>query len=246
VPQDKTQQRKAVLNPSERVSEILFGVIMVLTFTGSLSVAEAGRDDVRTMLIGALGCNLAWGLIDAILYVVNAFAERQRGLVILRRIRETPDATEARNLIADALPAPVASVLSPTELESMRDRLTQLPLPSPARLTQDDLRGALAVFLLVFLATFPIVLPFVFMHQAGVALRVSNGIAIAMLFLAGNRLGHYTGGRPWLMGTSMVIIGAVLVAITIALEDDWPCECFGQAQQSRRDVSEGAGVDEAG
>ena len=38
---------------------------MVLTFTGSLSVAEAGRDDVRTMLIGALGCNLAWGIIDA-------------------------------------------------------------------------------------------------------------------------------------------------------------------------------------
>jgi hypothetical protein len=33
---------------------------MVLTFTGSLSVADAGRADVRAMLIGALGCNLAW------------------------------------------------------------------------------------------------------------------------------------------------------------------------------------------
>ena len=56
---------KRVLEPIERVSEVLFGLIMVLTFTGSLSVAEAGREDVRTMLIGALGCNLAWGIIDA-------------------------------------------------------------------------------------------------------------------------------------------------------------------------------------
>jgi len=50
-----------VLEPYERISEVLFGLIMVLTFTGSLSVAEAQghRAEVRTMLIGALGCNLA-------------------------------------------------------------------------------------------------------------------------------------------------------------------------------------------
>ncbi len=56
-----------LLEPSERIAEVLFGLIMVLTFTGSLSVAEAGRDDVRTMLIGALGCNIAWGVIDGVL-----------------------------------------------------------------------------------------------------------------------------------------------------------------------------------
>jgi hypothetical protein len=55
-----------VLEPGERISEVLFGLIMVLTFTGSLSVAEAGREDIRTMLVGALGCNLAWGIIDAV------------------------------------------------------------------------------------------------------------------------------------------------------------------------------------
>jgi len=58
------------------MSEVLFGLIMVLTFTGSLSVAEAGRDEVRTMLIGALGCNLAWGIIDAVLYLMGSLAER--------------------------------------------------------------------------------------------------------------------------------------------------------------------------
>jgi hypothetical protein len=56
-----------VLEPIERLAEGLFGVIMALTWTGSLSVAEAGREDVRTRLIGTLGCNLAWGIIDAIM-----------------------------------------------------------------------------------------------------------------------------------------------------------------------------------
>ena len=36
---------KRVLEPHERVAEVLFGLIMVLTFTGSLSIAESGRDD---------------------------------------------------------------------------------------------------------------------------------------------------------------------------------------------------------
>ena len=38
---------------------------MVLTFTSSLSVS-AGEADVRAMLVGSLGCNLAWDIIEEI------------------------------------------------------------------------------------------------------------------------------------------------------------------------------------
>ncbi len=79
-----------VLEPIDRVSEVLFGLIMVLTFTGSLSVAEAGRDDVRAMLVGALGCNLAWGIIDAILYLMGCLAEKGRNLATFRPSRGRP------------------------------------------------------------------------------------------------------------------------------------------------------------
>ena len=58
---ESNKSSNRALEPMDRLSEILFGLIMVLTFTGSLSVAEVGREDVRLMLIGALGCNLAWG-----------------------------------------------------------------------------------------------------------------------------------------------------------------------------------------
>jgi hypothetical protein len=212
------KSRKRVLEPVERVSEVLFGLIMVLTFTGSLSVAEAGRDDVRTMLIGALGCNLAWGVIDGVLYLMGCLAEKGRNLMTYRAVRQAADPARGQKLIAEALPPTVASVLEPAELESMRQRLLALPEPpARARLSGTNWRGALGVFLLVFLSTFPVALPFVFMQHAPTAMRVSNAIAVTMLFAAGMAYGRCVGRSPWAFGLSMVGLGLVLVALTMAL-----------------------------
>jgi len=96
--------------------------------------------------------------------------------------------------------------------------LQQLPEPpGKARLGKEDWLGALGVFLLVFLSTFPVVIPFIFMRNAGLALRVSNTVAIVMLFLTGYLFGRITGRHPWLLGISMVVLGLVLVGLTIAL-----------------------------
>src|SRR5216117_970015 len=108
-----TRSSSRVLEPIDRVSEVLFGLIMVLAFTGSLSVAEAGRESIRTMLIGALGCNLAWGIIDGVLYLMGCLAEKGRGLLTFRAVHRATDPKEAQRLIADALPSVVASVLEP-------------------------------------------------------------------------------------------------------------------------------------
>src|SRR4029453_4320276 len=110
------------LRPIDRVSEVLFGLIMVLTFTGSLSIAEAGRDDVRTMLIGALGCNLAWGIIEGVFYLMGFRAEKGRGLPAFPALGEAADPKEAQRFIADALSSVVASVLEPVEMESLYQR----------------------------------------------------------------------------------------------------------------------------
>ena len=108
--------------------------------------------------------------------------------------------------------------MQPTELETIRLRLKELPEPPAlARLDRRDWFGGLGVFLLVFLCTFPVVVPFIFMHNAGPALRVSNAIAIVMLFLTGYAFGRMTGRHPWLVGISMVVLGLILVGLTIAL-----------------------------
>lgn len=215
---ESIKSSKRVLEPYDRVSEVLFGLIMVLTFTGSLSIAEAGREAIRTMLIGALGCNLAWGIIDGVLYLMGCLAEKGKGLLTLRAVRKATDPQKAQRLIARALPPLVSSVLKPEELEAMRQRLKDLPEPPErARLGNDEWLGALGVFLLVFLSTFPVVIPFMFMKNAMPALRLSNAIAIAMLFVTGYAFGRITGHRPWVMGIAMVVLGTILVGITMAL-----------------------------
>jgi len=209
---------RAVLSPSERFGESVFGLIMVLTITGSLSVAEAGRAEVRTMLIGALGCNTAWGLVDAVMYLLGSLFARGRGRAILLALRrKAADAAASRALVADELPPLVASVLRPSDLDFVRVKLSEMPEPPRPRLTGRDYLGALGVFLLVFLSTFPVVLPFLFSSDAGSALRLSNAIGVAMLFFCGWAMGRYSGLRPFLTGIAMAAIGAALVAATMAL-----------------------------
>ena len=214
----KAGERRRVLDPTERFSEILFGLIMVLTFTGSLSAAESGHAAVRTMLIGAIGCNLAWGIVDAIMYVFNALGERGANLLALRRVRNASGPSDAYGAIEDALPPAIAATLLPEDLERIRRGLAALPEP-PVRapLRADDFRGALAVFLLVFLSTFPVVIPFLVFPDAMRALRISNAIAIVLLFVAGYSLAKASGFRPWRTGLVMVAIGAALVGLTMAL-----------------------------
>ena len=205
------------LDPVERRMEVLFGLIMVLSFTGTLSVATAAREDVREMLIGALGCNLAWGIIDAVMYLMTCLMDRGRELTLLRDARG-PDLTLARAAIAETLPESVASALPPEDLEMVRARLAQLPAaplrPSP---TWEDFRGSIAVFLWVFLSTFPVILPFLFVPEVHRALRISNAIAIILLFIGGVSLGRHSNLPSLHTGLVMVAIGVALVAITIAL-----------------------------
>jgi VIT1/CCC1 family predicted Fe2+/Mn2+ transporter len=84
-------------------------------------------------------------------------------------------------------------------------------------LAKDEWLGAVSVFFWVFISTFPVAVPFIFIQNAPVAMRISNGVAIAMLFLTGFAYGRCVGRSPWLVGLSMVGLGAVLVALTIAL-----------------------------
>jgi VIT1/CCC1 family predicted Fe2+/Mn2+ transporter len=211
-----THSRKRLLEPMDRVSEILFGLIMVLTFTCSFSVANAGRSEVRKMLEAALGCNVAWGIIDGVFYLMSCLSEQGHNILALRAMRKTSDPAEAHRIIAEALPPVLASVLPEAEFEVMRQKLNQLPEP-PAhpRLTKDDWLAAVGVFLLVFLSTFPVVIPFIFIPEPRLALRASNAVAIVMLFMAGYQFGRYSGFRPGRVGLAMVVVGVAMVGLTI-------------------------------
>jgi hypothetical protein len=202
----------------DRISEILFGLIMALTFTCTLGVVTAGDFKIRTMLLGALGCNLAWGIIDASVFLMTRFNERGRNIMKLRSVRQTADADLARTIIADALPPVVAAVMSQDQLESIRQKLVRLPPPQEhARLSRRDWSGAAGICLLSFFSTFPIVIPFILVDDARLALRISNTVAVAMLFLCGYAFARHGGLRPWTTGLAMVAVGAALVGVAILL-----------------------------
>jgi hypothetical protein len=215
---DPVEPPKTVLDPMERVSEVLFGTIMALTFTCTLGIATADNIQVQAMLIAALGCNLAWGIIDAGVYLLMNVNNQARRLLMLRAMREAPDLVTAQGIIADALPPLLASIVPSQQLELMRQKLHELPEPQERPgLTQRDLTGALGICALSFLSTFPIVIPFIFVGETRLALRISNVVAAAMLFVCGYAFGLRGGLRPWATGVAMVAIGGAFVGVAIAL-----------------------------
>ena len=104
-------------------------------------------------------------------------------------------------------------------LERLRRWLIERPADATPKVavTARDLKGAFAVFLLVFLSTFPVVLPFVFIADPGVAKRVSAAVAIAMLFACGYAWGRYAGLKAWRTGLVMVLLGLAVEVVVIAL-----------------------------
>jgi hypothetical protein len=210
--------REPVLNPVDRVSEMLFGLFMALTFVGAVSVGTGGRAQIGEMFIAALGCNLAWGLVDAVMSVVRTITDRGRLLTLLRSVRDAPDAETGRRLIERSLSHAVANLVSQTEIEAIRGRIIALPaVPGRPTLQWDDLLAALGIFLIVVASTFPVVLPFILIDDVGTAKNVSRFVALAMLFFGGLALGRYAGYGSLKVGFMMAGLGTVLVIAINAL-----------------------------
>jgi hypothetical protein len=206
-----------LLNPLDRSAEILFGLIMALTFTCSVSVATTHKVAIRELIIAAVGSNIAWGIIDAIMFTVDTLARRNRNKALFDAVRRLPP-EEARKLVSDAIPPVVGSVIEPAVIEQIRKGLLNLPAETGyAPLRIRDIQKAVAIFFLTFLSTFPVVIPFLIIDDSIIALRISNGIALLMMFWCGWAVAAYSGMNKWLMSTSMAVVGGLMVIITIAL-----------------------------
>jgi VIT1/CCC1 family predicted Fe2+/Mn2+ transporter len=209
------------LDPASRLGEILFGLIMVLgaTLTAGLTVAE-GEKGVRQLLHAAIGCNVAWGIIDGVMYVMNCVVVRNSRVRFLQAVQSAPDATAAQAIIRDEVEPEIDSVLGQEVCDSLyqsvRKRLGETGVPKN-RITREDLFGAIACFWLVFLSCLPAAVPFLFFSTPERALRVSNGLLIAMLFLVGQRWAKYTNMNGLVSGLVMVAIGLALVGVAVLL-----------------------------
>jgi len=191
---------------------------MTLSITGTVSIVTGGREAVGAMLLGVLGCNIAWGIIDGVLYLLGAVSENGREYALYNLVEQTREPEKRRTVIAGVLPPVVAGVMLPVEYDAICQRLVNVQeKPRRRVMSRKDLAGAAGVFLLVVLSCVPMMVPFLFMSDPLPALRVSNAVAILMLFIGGYLLAKYEGLPKILTGTVMVVLGVMMVGITIAL-----------------------------
>jgi len=144
------------LDPASRLGEILFGLIMVLTVTlaAGLTVTD-DRAGVRELLLAAIGCNVAWGIIDAVMYVMNCITVRSAKIRLVQAVQRVPDSNAALELIQTQIEPELQELIEPEEArafsESVLKHLRQARI-TKTLLTREDLYGALACFWLVFIS----------------------------------------------------------------------------------------------
>jgi hypothetical protein len=200
------------------MAEALFGLIMVLGFTGTISVSTSGRQEVNDLLWAALGCNIAWGLVDAIMYLMDLMIGRARALHHLDLIRKAKHEAESRETIRSFVHPLLSELMGDEEIDRLGDKFRNLPvLPIKHAVVFKDLLVAGRIFLIVFLITLPVALPFLFVADVAWAMRISNGIALVLMFLAGYSLAHYSGLKPIKTALAYTGLGLFLVVLTMAL-----------------------------
>jgi VIT1/CCC1 family predicted Fe2+/Mn2+ transporter len=209
------------LDPADRLGEILFGVIMVLTVTLTAGLsADTGRDGLRELLLAAIGCNIAWGIIDGIMYIMSCITERSGQARLILEIQKAGGEGSAIDIIRGEIEPKLEFVTEREQRETLyRSILAHANVSNVPRVsaTKDDFLGALACFWLVFVSCFPAAVPFLIFSDPRVALRVSNLLMVAMLFIVGVKWGEYAYTSRIGAGLVMAAVGLVLVGVAILL-----------------------------
>jgi hypothetical protein len=209
------------LEPADRLNEILFGLIMVLTFTLTAGLTvEDGPDAAHTLLLATLGCNLAWGIIDGAMYLMATLLDRSRRARTIAKVKAAPDEAAAFAEIELAIAGPLTELATDDERSRLYRTIYDVVRRAPqarARLNKEDLYGAVASGVLVVLSTVPAAIPFYFIDEPWRALRVSNFLLVGLLFVVGHQWGKEAHTNPWRAGAAFLAAGLALVATAIAL-----------------------------
>lgn len=209
------------LSPGERLGELLFGLIMTLSFTigaGFLVGTQEGASPA--LLLATIGCNVAWGIIDGALLILGRVFDRSRLQRLGRAIAAHPIEREAQKLVADEFDDMLAPITSPARLQALyEDIVARLRNGVPPRplLRRTDFHAAIAVFCSVMVASLPAVLPYFFITDPWIALRASNALLIGMMFWVGYRWAGYTSLNRLAAALSLTAFGILLVLIAIPL-----------------------------
>ncbi len=209
------------LNPEDRLSEILCGLIMVLSILLTASYyVEGSANPGRSLMIAAIGCNIAWGIIDGLFYIGYALIDRSKTARLMTMVQGASTQEVAIDELREQMDGLVFDGLDANEqtraLNFLYVGLKDAEIPE-TEITRDDWLAALGALLLNFVATIPATIPFFIFPDWRVALRVSNVVTIAMLFFIGYRFAGVVHANPWKIGGALTAVGFGMVLLAVAL-----------------------------
>jgi hypothetical protein len=208
------------LDPSDRLDELLFGLIMVLSITLGVGLATDEGGSTLQVAVTIFGCNLAWGLIDGIMYIVTQLYDRSRKAQLIEALRSTNSDAEKIATVGGVLDDKLSPLTSEDERHALylniSRRLGGVSIQQ-TRIAAEDVYGALAIVWLVVIASVPAVLPFLFFTDRFVAARVSNALVLVALFAVGFGFARTIHANPWTVGISTAVLGIALVGIVMLL-----------------------------
>jgi VIT1/CCC1 family predicted Fe2+/Mn2+ transporter len=133
-------------------------------------------------------------------------------------VRTSKDEKYGRDLVRRELVAVFPRATTDEQAEAIRARIVALDgVPAKPELDGRDALAAVAIFLIVVAATFPVVLPFALFTDVETAKWTSRGLSLGMLFAGGLALGNYAGYGSWKAGLMMVGLGTALTVAIVAL-----------------------------
>lgn len=218
-----------LLDPIDRLSESIFSILILLTFTLAFRIIKLGGDPnqpipstyINELLIGAAGATVAWGIIDGIMYALMEMFARGERHRLLRQLQSAHTEDEGIQIVANELDyilEPITGeeqrkVLYQDVLEHLRDGSAQ-----PVRLTREDIAGGFGSVLVAVIAVLPSFVPFLlFYNNPALAIRLSNIVSFVVLFLLGYQWGKHTGASSWKTGLLLASVAAIMVLIAIPL-----------------------------
>src|SRR6187200_1449969 len=99
---------KRFLEPIDRLTEAIYAVLIVMTFTMAYRAIDASAFSGQTvsqvvtqLAIAAFGCAVAWGIIDGAMFVLLSMLERGENSRLLKKMKAAPDEDSAIGVISD-------------------------------------------------------------------------------------------------------------------------------------------------
>lgn len=172
---------------------------------------------VHDLLIATLSYSLVWAVFVGVMYAVHRIDRRGKIARFAQTYHVRPNESQALETIRHELDSTLAALTNSYIRERLHWQiLSNIALcePDEVRVQAKDFFGALTTFSLVFSATLPAILPFLYCNNLWLAVRLSNFLTITLLVVCSYAWARQTKVRPLAASGLFASLGLSVVAIS--------------------------------